>query len=62
MDKIGGLKGQSFCTKIKKAVEPIGENIPGAVILLLLGIIAEPASAATLTVNASESIGLFLHI
>ncbi len=49
MDKIEGLKGQSFCTKVKKAVE----NIPIMVILLFLGIMTGSASAATWTVNVS---------
>lgn len=32
MDKIESLKGQGFWTKIKNAVEPVGENILGAII------------------------------
>ncbi len=53
MEKIEGLKSQSFYTKVKKAVKPVEENILGAVILLFLGIMAGPASAATWTVDDS---------
>jgi parallel beta-helix repeat protein len=49
VDKIEGLKGQSFCTKVIKAVEPFGENILGAVILLFLVIMAGSAGAAVPT-------------